>query len=56
MAATGNPNGGGNPSWPRYDPGIDEHMELAVNARSGRDLRKAECDFWDTVTLPWPHL
>ena len=56
MAATGNPNGGGNPSWPRYDPGTGEHMELAVNTRAGRDLRKAECDFWDTVTLPWPHL
>lgn len=56
MATTGNPNGGGNPPWPRYEANTDEHIELAVNTRAGRELRKSECDFWDTVTLPWPHL
>ncbi len=56
MAATGNPNGEGNPVWPRYDAKTDAHLELATPPRAGTALRKDQCDFWDGVTLPWPHL
>ena len=56
MATTGNPNGGGNPMWPRYDAKTDAHMELATPPRAGTALREDQCDFWDSVTLPWPHL
>lgn len=56
MAVTGNPNGGGNPAWPRYEAKSDAHLELAIPPRAGRALKKEQCDFWDTVTLPWPHL
>jgi para-nitrobenzyl esterase len=56
MAATGNPNGGGNPTWPRYDAKTDAHLELATPPRAGTALQKDKCDFWDSVTLPWPHL
>ena len=56
MAASGNPNGEGNPVWPRYDAKTDAHLELATPPRAGTALRKDQCDFWDGVTLPWPHL
>ena len=56
MAATGNPNGGSNPVWPRYDATTDAHLELAIPPRARTALRKDQCDFWDGITLPWPHL
>jgi para-nitrobenzyl esterase len=56
MAVTGNPNGGGNPQWPQYDAKTDAHLQLAIPIRAGAALQKEQCDFWDAVTLPWPHL
>jgi para-nitrobenzyl esterase len=56
MAVAGDPNGGGNPAWPRYEAQTDAHLELAAQPRAGNALKKEQCDFWDTVTLPWPHL
>ena len=56
MAATGNPNASGNPAWPRYDVETDSYLELAIPPRAGTALQKEQCDFWDTVSLPWPHL
>ena len=56
MAVTGNPNGEGNPAWPRYDAKTDAYLQLEIPPRAGTALQKGQCDFWDTVTLPWPHL
>ena len=56
MAQTGNPNGAGTVTWPRYDAATDPYVELATPVRAGTALHKAQCDFWDTVELPWPHL
>ncbi len=56
MAVTGNPNAAPNPPWPRYDPQTDAYLELATPPRAGEGLKKEQCDFWDSVTLPWPHL
>lgn len=54
FAATGNPNGDSDPSWPTYSASSDLTMNLDVgsgtNATSG--LRKAQCDWWDTITIP----
>ncbi len=33
MAVTGNPNGGSNPAWPRYEAQTDAHLELAIRTR-----------------------
>ncbi len=56
MARTGNPNGGDAPQWPAYSPDNDAYLEISANtgAKTGPD--NAQCDFWDTVTFPWPHL
>jgi para-nitrobenzyl esterase len=56
MARTGDPNGAGNLTWPRYDVETDPYLELAPDMKTGAALRKTQCDFWDTVSLPWPHL
>lgn len=56
MAKSGRPNGDGKLQWPAYTPQNDAYLEIgaASSARSGP--QNAKCEFWDTVTLPWPHL
>jgi para-nitrobenzyl esterase len=49
FAATGDPNGGGAPAWPRYDPKRDEHLDVDLAPRTGTALRRAECDTWDAI-------
>jgi para-nitrobenzyl esterase len=49
MAATGDPNGAGAPSWPRFDATTDEHMVLVDPPMSGAHLAQANCDFWDQM-------
>lgn len=56
MARTGDPNGPGTPTWPRYEAGSDLYLELATPPGPKSDLHKAQCDFWDTIVFPWPHL
>ena len=56
MARTSDPNGPGTPTWPRYQAGSDRYLELATPPGAKSDLHKAQCDFWDTIVLPWPHL
>jgi len=36
-------------------PGGDAYMRISDHRQLTRD-DDAHCDFWDTVTLPWPHL
>jgi para-nitrobenzyl esterase len=56
MAKTGNPNGAGDPQWAAWSAENNAYLEISANtgAKSGPD--SARCDFWDTVTFPWPHL
>lgn len=56
MARTSDPNGPGTPTWPRYEDGRDLYLELATPPGAKADLHKAQCDFWDTIVFPWPHL
>jgi para-nitrobenzyl esterase len=42
---TGDPNGGGRPHWPRYDPSKREVLELANDGvRHGEDPLRARLD------------
>ena len=52
FARTGDPDGGGAPAWPAYDPATDSYLELdtTISARSG--LRAAACDLLDTLAAP----
>ena len=56
MATTGNPNGRGDPQWPAYSPDNDAYLEISANTGAKSGPVNAKCDFWDTVTFPWPHL
>ena len=56
MATTGNPNGRGDPQWPAYSPDNDAYLEIGAITGAKSGPVNAKCDFWDTVTFPWPHL
>lgn len=49
FAATGDPNGGGLPAWPRYQKDSDQHLEFGDAARIGAGLFSNELDFWGDV-------
>ncbi|MCA9668879.1 MAG: carboxylesterase family protein [Myxococcales bacterium] len=46
FAATGDPNGDGAPSWPKYSETDEKHLELTLTPTAKGALKKAECDFW----------
>ncbi len=48
FAATGDPNGGGAPVWPKYDAAGDTNIVLDDTVTTSNGLKKAACDFWDT--------
>jgi para-nitrobenzyl esterase len=44
---TGDPNGGGRPSWPRYDPAVDRIIHFTnVGVVVGTDPLKSRLDLW----------
>lgn len=50
FATRGDPNGGGDPTWPQYDVAGDQRLSLevgAIDVVSG--WKKQQCDFWDNV-------
>lgn len=47
FAATGDPNGGSAPAWPRYDLASEPHLALMdPTPAAGANLQKAQCEFW----------
>jgi para-nitrobenzyl esterase len=44
FAKTGDPNGGGRPKWPRYDPATDPWMELSADVQAANEVRKPLLD------------
>jgi para-nitrobenzyl esterase len=47
FAATGDPNGGGAPAWPKYDMAGDQNIVLDAKIGTASGLKKTQCDFWD---------
>jgi para-nitrobenzyl esterase len=56
MVRTGNPNGGNDPQWPASTVENDAYLEIGATTVAKQGPADAKCDFWDTVTFPWPHL
>jgi para-nitrobenzyl esterase len=53
-ANSGAPGAAGGEVWPDF-AGNETHLELATPLSSGSEFDPA-CDFWDTITTPWPQL
>ncbi|MBX7258920.1 MAG: carboxylesterase family protein [Candidatus Hydrogenedentes bacterium] len=51
LATTGNPNGGGNPTWPDYDTSSDLHLELGANIVAGAHLLSEQADLFEAILL-----
>jgi len=49
FAKTGDPNQEGAPSWPAYDAGSDQHLELGESVQVGQGLHKAACDLIEKI-------
>lgn len=50
FAATGDPNGGGAPDWPLYDPDLDLHQQLGDEvSQAGPGLYKEASDLADRI-------
>jgi len=56
FAHTGNPNGSSDPHWPPHTPDNNAYLEIGSTTIAKRGPQSANCGFWDTVQLPWPHL
>lgn len=55
FAATGNPNGGGTPYWPRFTQGSQQIQELIPGATAPEPATTFsayhQCAFWATLRL-----
>jgi para-nitrobenzyl esterase len=49
FAATGDPNGAGAVPWPAYSASSDTNIVLDATVSTSTGLKKAKCDFWDTI-------
>jgi para-nitrobenzyl esterase len=50
MAASGDPNGGGRPTWPVYDLATETQLVLDLTTSTESAYKSAKCDFWDSIT------
>jgi para-nitrobenzyl esterase len=46
FAQSGDPNGSGDPQWPRYQADSDRHLVLVDPPRVGHGLARRQCEFW----------
>jgi para-nitrobenzyl esterase len=49
LAETGDPNGGGAPTWPPYDASTDPAIVLDDVVTTTSGIRSKYCDYWDTL-------
>jgi para-nitrobenzyl esterase len=55
FAHAGDPNGGSDPSWPKYIAKDDQSMKLDLPTSAAETgYKKTKCDFWDALKLPSP--
>ncbi len=52
FARTGNPNGDGLATWPRYEAAADEWLEFGSDIKTTREVRKEKLDLFDRVNAP----
>lgn len=55
LARSGQTASQGVAAWPAAQPG-DAHLLIAAAPAPRSGDGGAQCDFWDTLGLPWPHL
>ena len=53
FAATGDPNGGSLPSWPRYKSGEEGFLEFGDTVRAGSGIRPAFCELYEKLLASW---
>lgn len=56
MAKQSEPGSAKGVSWPKLASGNDIYLEISSTTAVKAGSQDAHCDFWDGVTLPWPHL
>ena len=49
FAASGDPNGGGSPIWPRYTSESPEFLEFGDSVETGTGIRSDYCDLYDEL-------
>jgi para-nitrobenzyl esterase len=49
LAASGNPNGSGPPTWSQYDAVADNALQLDTPLGDTSGFQASGCDFWDSV-------
>ena len=53
FAATGDPNGGRLPAWPRYKSGEEGFLEFGDTIRAGSGIRPEFCDLYEKLLASW---
>ena len=46
---TGDPNGGGAPTWPEWDA-TEPYFQIEPGFGTGAGWRSTQCDFWDPIS------
>ena len=52
FARTGDPNGGGLATWPRYEAAADEWLEFGSDIKTTGEVRKEKLDLFDRINAP----
>jgi para-nitrobenzyl esterase len=53
FATTGDPNGGGLPTWPLYDSDGEEFLEFGNTVAAGSGVRSGYCEIFDELQAIW---
>ena len=53
FAATGDPNGGGLPTWPLYDSEQERFLEFGETVAAGSGVRTGYCDLFEELQARW---